>query len=154
MSEKMVPLDYVNNLVYELEKAFWDERGKGARFRLTNIGQQYFKDKVLPQIQSNEVEQILDAVGNVLKNDGLLEEFSYTIEERLLRVQIKGYIHLQVDEKMSEMGIEPLASVPGNLVALAIEEKLDVPVELAEIKVTEGVCELLLVMFEKRFELN
>jgi hypothetical protein len=154
MSEKMVPLDYVNNLVYELEKAFWDERGKGARFRLTNIGQQYFKDKVLPQIQSNEVEQILDVVGNVLKNDGLLEEFSYTIEERLLRVQIKGYIHLQVDEKMSEMGIEPLASVPGNLVALAIEEKLDVPVELAEIKVTEGVCELLLVMFEKRFELN
>ena len=154
MSDKMVPLDYVNNLVYELEKAFWDERGKGARFRLTNIGQQYFKDKVLPQIQSNEVEQILDAVGSVLKNDGLLEEFSYSIEERLLRVQIKGYIHLQVDERMSEMGIEPLASVPGNLVALAIEEKLDVPVELAEIKVSEGVCELLLVMFEKRFELN
>lgn len=154
MSDKMVPLDYVNNLVYELEKAFWDERGKGARFRLTNIGQQYFKDKVLPQVQSNEVELILDTVGNVLKNDGLLEEFSYSIEERLLRVQIKGYIHLQVDEKMSEMGIEPLASVPGNLVALAIEEKLDVPVELAEIKVSEGVCELLLVMFEKRFELN
>ena len=154
MSDKMVPLDYVNNLVYELEKAFWDERGKGARFRLTNIGQQYFKDKVLPQIQSDEVEQILDAVGSVLKNDGLLEEFSYSIEERLLRVQIKGYIHLQVDERMSEMGIEPLASVPGNLVALAIEEKLDVPVELAEIKVSEGVCELLLVMFEKRFELN
>lgn len=154
MSDKMVPLDYVNNLVYELEKAFWDERGKGARFRLTNIGQQYFKDKVLPQVQSDEVEQILDAVGSVLKNDGLLEEFSYSIEERLLRVQIKGYIHLQVDERMSEMGIEPLASVPGNLVALAIEEKLDVPVELAEIKVSEGVCELLLVMFEKRFELN
>jgi hypothetical protein len=154
MSDKMVPLDYVNNLVYELEKAFWDERGKGARFRLTNIGQQYFKDKVLPQIQSNEVDQILDTVGNVLKNDGLLEEFSYSIEERLLRVQIKGYIHLQVDERMSEMGIEPLASVPGNLVALAIEEKLDVPVELAEIKVSEDVCELLLVMFEKRFELN
>lgn len=154
MSDKMVPLDYVNNLVYELEKAFWDERGKGARFRLTNIGQQYFKDKVLPQVQSSEVEQILDTVGNVLKNDGLLEEFTYSIEERLLRVQIKGYIHLQVDERMSEKGIEPLASVPGNLVALAIEEKLDVPVELAEIKVSEDVCELLLVMFEKRFELN
>ena len=154
MSDNMIPLDYVNNLIYELEKAFWDERGKGARFRLTNIGQQYFKDKVLPQIQSNDVEQILETVGNVLKNDGLLEEFSYSIEERLLRVQIKGYIHLQVDERMSEMGIEPLASVPGNLVALAIEEKLDVPVELAEIKVSDDVCELLLVMFEKRFELN
>lgn len=154
MSDKMIPLDYVNNLIYELEKAFWDERGKGARFRLTNIGRQYFLDKVLPQINSNEIEQILDTVGSVLKDDGLLEELSYQIEERLLRIQVKGYIHLQVDERMSEKGIEPLASVPGNLIALAIEEKLDVPVELAEIKISEDVCELLLVMFEKRFELN
>jgi hypothetical protein len=48
MSKQMIPLDYVNNLMYELEKAFWDERGKGARFRTTTIGKQYYTDKVLP----------------------------------------------------------------------------------------------------------
>jgi len=154
MSDKMIPLDYVNNLMYELEKAFWDERGKGARFRLTTIGRHYFTDRVLPQIKSNEIEQILSTVGNVLKEDGFLEDFSYSVEERLLRIQIKGYIHLNVDERMSEKGIEPLASIPGNLVALAIEEKMDVPVELAEIKVEDGVCELLFALFEKRFVLG
>jgi hypothetical protein len=39
------------------------------------------------------------------------------------------------------------------LIVLAIEEKLDLPVELAEIKLEDGVCKLLLVIFEKRPEL-
>ena len=42
MSDRGVSLDYVNSLVYDLEKAFWDERGKGARFRVTNVGRDFF----------------------------------------------------------------------------------------------------------------
>jgi hypothetical protein len=33
---------------------------------------------------------------------------------------------------------------------LAIEEKLDRPVELAEIKLADGACQLLLVVFDQR----
>jgi len=33
---------------------------------------------------------------------------------------------------------------------LAIEEKLDRPAELAEIKLEEGVCQVLIVLFDKR----
>jgi hypothetical protein len=33
---------------------------------------------------------------------------------------------------------------------LAIEERLDRPVELAEIKTEEGACQLLLVVFDAR----
>ena len=43
MSQQTIPLDYANSLMYELEKAFWDERGKGARFRMTKVGNQYFE---------------------------------------------------------------------------------------------------------------
>ena len=154
MSKQMIPLDYVNNLIYELEKAFWDERGKGARFRTTTIGRQYFTDKVLPLLKSDEVEHILQTIDDVLKNEGIAAKLSYSAEERLLKVQVKGCIHRQVEERMIAKEIEPFTCVPANLIALAIEEKLDVPVELAEIKVSEGVCELLLVMFEKRFELD
>ena len=46
--------------------------------------------------------------------------------------------------------IEPFTCVPANLIVLAIEEKLDLPVELAEIKLVDGACELLLVIFEQR----
>jgi len=154
MSNKMIPLDYVNNLMYELEKAFWDERGKGARFRTTTIGKQYFTDKVLPLLNSNEINHILQTIDEVLKSEGIAAKVSYDAEERLLRVQVAGCIHRLVEERMLEKGVEPFTCVPANLIALAIEEKLDVPVELAEIKLSEGVCELLLVMFEKQFVID
>jgi hypothetical protein len=150
MSAKSVPLEYVNELMYELEKAFWDERGKGARFRMTTIGQQYFKDKVLPNLNTNEVENILRTIGEVLVSEGIAAKVAYSSEDRLLRVQVEGCIHRQVEERMIEKGIEPFTCVPANVIVLAIEEKLDIPVELAEIKVSEGKCELLLVLFEKR----
>jgi hypothetical protein len=154
MSKQMIPLDYVNNLMYELEKAFWDERGKGARFRMTTVGRQYFTDKVLPVLKSNEIEHILQTIDEILKTEGIAAKVSYEAEERLLRVQVQGCIHRQVEERMIAKGVEPFTCIPANLIALAIEEKIDVPVELAEIKVSEGVCELLLVMFEKQFVLE
>ena len=150
MNNKLIPLDYVNNMMYELEKAFWDERGKGARFRMTTIGQEYFTEKVLPVLDSNEVEKILPAIAEVLKSDGIVADLSYSREDRLLRVQMAGCIHRQVEERMISKGIEPFTCVPANLIVLAIENKLDIPVELAEIKVEEGICQLLLVLFEKR----
>jgi hypothetical protein len=54
-NKKTIPLDYVNGLMYELEKAFWDERGRGARFRMTTVGGNII-DRVRPLLQSNELE--------------------------------------------------------------------------------------------------
>ena len=150
MSNITLPLDYVNTLMYELEKAFWDERGKGARFRMTTIGSEYFKEKCLPKLQSADVDHILHVIDDLLRSDGIAESVSFNREERLLRVRVKGCLHRPVEDRMVAQGIEPCACVPANLIVLAIEEKLDLPVELAEIKVVEGACELLLVVFERR----
>jgi hypothetical protein len=51
---------------------------------------------------------------------------------------------------MIARGIEPFTCVPANLIVLAIEEKLDRPVELAEVKIDNGTCHLLLVLFDQR----
>ena len=147
---KMIPLDYVNSLMFELEKSFWDERGRGARFRVTTVGREYYQDKVRPLLQSSELEHILQTVRDVLQNEGIAGEVSYDIDDRLLRVRVQGCIHRQVEERMLARGIEPFTCVPANLIVLAIEEKLDRPVELAEIKLDEGACQLLLVLFEHR----
>lgn len=154
MNNKTVPLDYTNALMYELEKAFWDERGKGARFRMMNVGQQYYTDKIKPLLTSAEVDEIIRKVGDVLGGEGIAAEVSYGKEDRLLRVSVKGCLHRPVEERMMAKEIEPFTCVPANLIVLALEEKLDVPVELAEIKVVEGSCRLLLVMFEKRPSLD
>jgi hypothetical protein len=154
MNNKNVPLDYANNLIYELEKAFWDERGKGTRFRMTKVGYEYFNEKVLPLLHGKEVEDILEKIKGVLQTEGIIANVSYSSEERLLKVNVQGCIHRAVEEKMLGKDIEPFTCIPANLIVLAIEEKLDIPVELAEIKVEERACQFLLVMFEKRPSLD
>jgi hypothetical protein len=137
MNNITIPLDYANSLIYELEKAFWDERGKGARFRMTKVGY-----------------DILEKIQEVLEGEGIIAKVSYSREDRLLKVSVKGCIHRQVEENMLAKGIEPFTCVPANLIVLAIEEKLDIPVELAEIKMEEGACQLLLILFDKRPSLD
>jgi hypothetical protein len=154
MNNKTIPLDYVNGLMYELEKAFWDERGRGARFRVTTVGREYFKDTVLPRLQSPELDHILKTIRDVLQNEGIAGNVSYNNEDRLLRVRVEGCLHRQVEEKMAARGIQPFTCIPANLIVLAIEEKLDRPAELAEIKMEEGACQMLLVLFDHRPSLD
>lgn len=150
MTEPTIPLEYVNHMMYELEKAFWDERGRGARFRTTTVGRGFFKEKCRPLLQSTDLEQILQTIQEVLQREGIATQLTYNSEERMLRIQIKGCVHRPVEEKMIAFGIEPFTCLPVNLVVLAIEELWDRPVELAEIKLEEGACQLLLVLFDKR----
>ena len=150
MNKKIIPLDYANDLIFELEKAFWDERGKGARFRMTTVGSKYFQDKCLPALQSSDLDHILQTIGAILQSEGIVGNVSYSREDRLFRIRVEGCLHRPVEDQMIARGIEPFTCVPANLIVLAIEEKLDRPAELAEVKVEDGACQLLLVVFEHR----
>jgi hypothetical protein len=154
MNSKKISLDYANSLMYEMQKAFWDERGKGARFRMTTVGREFYKAEVLPLLNTSEIGKIIEIIEVVLKEKGIVSQVAYSQEDRLLRVSVKGCLHREVEEKMVAKGVEPFTCIPANLIVLAIEEKLDRPVELAEIKVEEGACQLLLVVFEERPTLN
>ena len=150
MSKKDIPLEYVNSIVYDLEKAFWDERGKGARFRVTTVGRDFFLDKCLPRIKTQDVETIIGTIEQILEEDGIVSSISHELDGRLLRLKVQGCLHQQVEQRMIAKGVEPFTCIPANLVVLAIEEVLDRPVELAKIKIEDGACHLLLVLFESR----
>jgi hypothetical protein len=150
MSDNVIPLDYANSLMFELEKAFWDERGKGARFRMTTVGRDYYNARCLPLIKSPELDHILQVIQEVLQNEGIVGKVSYDRDDRMLHVRMAGCVHRQVEDRMVSLGVEPFACMPANLIVLAIEEKLNRPVELAEIKLEEGACSLLLVLFDQR----
>jgi hypothetical protein len=117
---------------------------------MTTIGRGFFKEKVQPLLQSSDLNDILQAIEAVLRQEGIVSNISYSREEQLLRIQIEGCVHRPVEERMIAHGIEPFACLPVNLVVLAVEELWDKPVELAEVKVEEGTCRLLVVLFEKR----
>jgi len=154
MKPNTVSLEYSNALMYELEKAFYDERGKGARFRTTTVGREFFNSKCLPILKSGEIDHIITTVRSLLQEEGIAADVTYTGEDRLLRVRVERCLHRPVEDSMLAHGIEPFTCLPANLIVLAIEEKLDRPVELAEIKLAEGACQLLLVIFEKRPSLD
>lgn len=150
MSTELIPLEYANNLIYELEKAFWDERGKGAKFRLTKIGEEFYKANCQSKINSTEIDDIIRTIEQVLVEKKIVGKIKFSNEDRLFRLTVEGCIHQKVEQQMAVKNIEPLACFPANLIVLAIEHKLDRPVELAEIKLVDGACQLLLVLFEKR----
>ena len=150
MNNKTIPLDYANDLMYELVKAFWDERGKGARFRVTTVGRDYFMDKCLPRIKTSDVEAIIGTIEQILEEEGIVASISHEVDGRLLRIKVQGCLHESVEQRLVAKGVEPFTCIPANLVVQAIEETLDRPVELAEIKVEDGVCHLLLILFESR----
>jgi hypothetical protein len=150
MSGHNVPLDYVNSIVYDLQKAFWDERGRGARFRVTTVGQDYFLDKCLPRIETRQVEPIIEIIEQILDEEGIVAGISHEVDGQMLRLTVEGCLHQKVEQRLVAKGVEPFTCIPANLVVLAIEKTLDRPVELAEIKVEDGACHLLLVLFESR----
>src|SRR5512139_3477228 len=100
MNDKTIPLDYANTLMFELEKAFFDERGKGARFRMTTVGREFFQEKCLPRLKSREMDHIITTVRDLLKEEGIAADVTYTGEERLLRVRVQGCIHRPVEDRM------------------------------------------------------
>lgn len=150
MKQDTIPQDYANNLIYDLQKAFWDERGKGARFRTTTVGREYFLEKCLSLVESDDPEHILSTIKAVLQDEGIAESASFSIEDRLLNVEVSGCVHLPIEQKLIDHGAEPFTCVPANLIALAIERKLDQPVELAQVKIDDGICKIQLVLFDER----
>jgi len=150
MTARHISQEYANSIMYDLQKAFWDERGKGARFRMTTVGREYFKDKGLSQIKASSVTEIADAIGKILKDEGIVASLTPEQDDRLLRIRIQDCLHHGIEQRLVAKGVEPFTCVPANLVVLAIEEAMDRPVELAEIKVGDGTCELLLVLFDPR----
>ena len=150
MSSHGVSLEYANSIIYDLQKAFWDERGKGARFRVTTVGRDYFIDKCLPRIKTRDVESIVQVIEQVLGEAGIVAGISHEVDGRLLRLKVQGCVHEKVEHGLAAKGVEPFTCIPANLVVLAIEETLDRPVELAEIKIEDGACHLQLVLFESR----
>lgn len=153
MTRETVPSEYANSVIYEIQKAFWDERGNGARFRLTTVGREYFADKCLAQIHGESVNEIVKGIAKALVEQGIAAGMSHEEEDRIVRLKIPGCLHRSVERRFIAAGTEPLMCVPANLVVLAVEAVLKRPAEIAEIKAGDEGCEVALVLFEPRPDL-
>ena len=113
MNQQTISKEYANDLIFEMEKAFWDERGKGARFRLTTVGREFFKTKCLSRLHSVEIDDIVRTIETVLRENGIAVRMSAEIDGKLLRVRIEGCAHRPVEDRMVAHEPKPFAPPPG-----------------------------------------
>jgi len=149
MSRSTISSEYMNMLLYENQKAFWDERGKGALFRLTTVGRELFNEKILPKLDGSTLESVIGTVASILKEEGVIEDGDIQLDGKLLKIKIKSCIHRDVAERFAKLEMPPCYCLPANICVLAIDKKLELDAEIADIKVNEDHCEALIVIFER-----
>jgi hypothetical protein len=65
-------------------------------------------------------------------------------------VRIEGCVHRPVEDRLASFDTKPMACLPANMITLAVDKILNRPSEVAEIKLVDGACEVLIVLFEKK----
>lgn len=143
--------EYANQVIFDVVKAFWDERGLGARFRLYNVGKDYFLDKLgLCGDACRGFETVVPELSRGLKSEGIAEELSIARgEENVLTVKVRGCIHRPVEEKLMAAGIAPFFCPCTNLVMALAEGVLGMAAEQACIEVRGDECIATVVLFRR-----
>jgi hypothetical protein len=150
MDTKNLPLEYANNFIYDLAKAFWDERGAGARYRTAKVGEEFYKQYCHNKIKGKDPAVIIQTISDVLKGHGIIADVSLEQDDRLLRIKFEGCLHRPIEDKVKALGTEPFTCLPANLIMMAIDEILNRPTEVAEIRCEGNVCNLIIIIFDER----
>ncbi|MGB9867689.1 MAG: hypothetical protein ACPLPR_07300 [Bacillota bacterium] len=146
-----VSQQYLYDIIYELQKAFWDERGMGGRYRLTTVGSDYLMRQVGHRLGPSWKENLKVAL-EALKSEGIIGSGScVATAENVLKVGFKDCAHLGVDRRMTQDAGRVFACPCANFVMACIDRALGTTSELAEAKVLEscepGSCEATILVF-------
>lgn len=143
--------EYANQVVFDVVKAFWDERGLGARFRLYNVGKDYLLGKLgLRGEDRRDFETVVAELSRGLNSEGIAERLSIERgEENVLTVKVTGCIHRPVEEKLAAAGVAPFFCPCTNLVMALAQEALGMATEQACIEVRGDECIATVVLFKR-----
>lgn len=122
-----------DQLIYEIEKAFYDERGKGARYRLTTAGVTFFEDKV------SKMDDI-NAIAAYMKEAGLLEDISWEEAEVTFHLKVKGCSLYGICSTFTENNRQPMTCPIANVFMNALELMTDLSPEMMPLTLEEGTC--------------
>ena len=124
-----------DQLIYEIEKAFYDERGKGARYRLTVAGVSFFEDKVA---QMDDIE----AIAAYMKDAGLLESISWNEAEVTFDLKATGCCLYGICSTFTNNERQPLTCPIANVFMNALELKTDLSPEMMPLTLKDSTCEI------------
>src|SRR5690554_4923002 len=91
---------YLGTIMKDLVKAFWDERGNGARYRVPLVGVDYFKKKYGKRLEKDDWRSAVEAVLEVLKEEEIIADGSFNGKDKVVEVTFKSCIHRETDREL------------------------------------------------------
>ncbi|NSW91394.1 MAG: hypothetical protein HPY74_12110 [Firmicutes bacterium] len=121
-------------LLFEVQKAFYDERGKGARYRLTTAGVSFFKDRI------KEGMDDVEAIKGYLTEHGLVGGLEYTEDAVSFSVRVNDCCLKEIRDYFSSANMQPLGCPIANVIMNALELKSGLSPELLPIDIEGDAC--------------
>ena len=99
---------FKDTLIYEAQKEFYDERGRGARYRMTTVGVSFFKDAVA---------DLKDTSGLLkwMQDNGFIEEAEMEEDNVSVTIRVKGCCLKNITEGFTRRGKQPLSCPIANV---------------------------------------
>ena len=125
--------DFKDSLIFEIQKEFWNERGKGARYRLTMVGAD-FLGKFLKDPSD------MDEIIALFKKEGFCSAVEISEDDFKVTMKVKDCAFKAVRDGFMDKGQQPLSCLLANTIMRAIEIKSGLGPELLPIEANGGEC--------------
>ena len=115
---------YCNDLLVRFEEIFYHELSQiNARCKVELVGSDFLNDK---NIKGDTIEELVENCVAEIKKDGLVQEMSGKIGGKgiLLKLNMKGCVHLPKEARLKEEGIEPYMCPIANMISEQVISKL------------------------------
>lgn len=129
---------FKDELIFEVQKEFWNERGKGARYRLTRAGVQFFEEK-LGKDMANK-----DNVKKYLVENNFCEEICFKEDDISLGISVKNCCLKNIRNYFDREGMQPLGCPIANVFMHSLEMNSGLSPELLPIEKENEYCKLTL----------
>src|SRR3989338_7489028 len=121
----MDQIAYTNDLLTRFEEIFFHELSQiNARCKVELIGADFLKSK---DIKGKTVEELVANCTKEIKKEGLVKEITGKVAGKgiLLKLEMKGCIHLPKEAKLKADGVEPYMCPISNMILGQIIDKLN-----------------------------
>lgn len=126
--------NFKDQLLFEVQKAFYDERGKGARYRLTLTGVPYI------QLQLGEKANDIEQLKSWLLKNNFCDAIEIEEDELQFNAKIKNCCLENISKSFLDKGMQPLSCPIANMFMNAIERESGLSPELLPIEMTGEYC--------------
>ena len=165
VESRNLPVDYLNDLIFDLERNFWIERGGGTRFRTCMIGWEYFGAHEERLASAESVEGCTNAVRQLLVDDNVVRDFLCVEDEasmlegsetfsqvHTIELRVEGCAHLSVEKRLLEKKVAPYVCPCANAFSYSVRKALGLWTELSSISIDGDLCRVKLVALKPTLE--